>query len=115
MTTIERFLNRDVVVLIPNDYDEEEIETLQLFIDYYAGKDIRFARTGTILDWCQKRGRGSLGHCVAYDTDERLVWCDVDYYKDMGREIVSVGDMLEGHCVSPNLSEEDFDRAIEEG
>lgn len=113
MTPIQRFMNRDAVVLIPKDYDEKQIEDLQTLIDLNAGKDIRFARTGTILDWCIKRGRSNLNVCVAYDTDERLVWCDIGWYQDRGREIISVDDALSG-C-TPKLSEEDFNRALEAG
>ena len=113
MTPLQRFLNREVAIFIPSNYDEGDISWLQALLDIANGEDVRFSQAGTILDWCTKKGRDHLNVCIAYDTDKRLVWCDVGWYASRGYEIITVDMALNG-CVQ-NFSEEDFDSALEMG
>ena len=118
MSMLSGFAEGNTVILLPKDYEEEQITDLQRAIDDECGHKVRFNRAGSILDFCIKRGRGCLNICLGYDvSSSRLVWCETSWYANRGYRIISIEEALRDYPnkTGNNLTEEDFDKALEAG
>lgn len=120
MSNVDRFLREEVVIFIPRDYKKEHLEALQCIIDIANGRDVRFrkSRNGgtrgrTILEFCEEKGRQRMDICINYNEDNYLYWCDPEWYKERGYEIIQIEDILYGSA--NKLSESDFENVFETG
>ena len=116
---VNDFLDYKLVVLIRRSDTESDMDALQDLIDKASlerGKDRpRFGRHGEIKNFVKfQKDKGTSEYrrdrmCISYgdkndSDDNRMYWCDIDYYRDKGMEVC----LLEDFISEPEGTFDDF-------
>lgn len=106
---VNDFLDYKLVVLIRRSDTDSDLDVLQDLIDKASaerGKDVpRFGRHGVIKNFVKfQKDKGTSEYrrdrmCISYgdkndSDDNRIYWCDIDYYRDKGMEVCFLDEFI---------------------